>query len=263
MGLTYYYNLKAKIIGHTSRERVSKEAYNIALSKERAKTIKKELIKHGVDEERLSTDGKGFNEPAASNTSPEGRVKNRRVVIEILREDENALSDSQASDIMETQSLSEEVKVKEAEKTKELHRGELIDTKNPDAICKNPILEGFTLDENGCIVSKTLHVDFAKNSSYIPKGARGQIQNLFTFLQDNPNIKIKIIGHTSLEGEAKYNKWISKKRAKRLMNALIKEGIESSRMISDGVGGEEPITYDMNEMQQVKNRRIEIKILQK
>lgn len=256
-------NLKAKIIGHTSRERVSKEAYNITLSKERAKTIKKELIKHGVDKERLSTDGKGFNEPAASNTSPEGRVKNRRVVIEILREDENTLLDSQTSDAIKTESLSEEVKVKEAEKTKELLQDELIDIKKLDTICENPISEGFSLDENGCIVSKTLHVDFTKNSSYIPKDAHGQIKDLFTFLQDNPNIKIKIIGHTSLEGEAKYNKWISKKRAKRLMNALIKEGIEPSRMMSDGVGSEEPITYDMNEMQQMKNRRIEIKILHK
>jgi outer membrane protein OmpA-like peptidoglycan-associated protein len=80
-------DLKASIVGHTSRTNVSGESYNITLSKKRAKAIKQALIDFGIDEVRLSSDGKGFSQPIADNSTHEGRVKNRRVEIELSRID--------------------------------------------------------------------------------------------------------------------------------------------------------------------------------
>jgi outer membrane protein OmpA-like peptidoglycan-associated protein len=56
----------------------SKEA-NLKLSSERAGAVVNWLADHGVDRSRLSSKGYGDSRPIASNSSAEGRAKNRRV----------------------------------------------------------------------------------------------------------------------------------------------------------------------------------------
>jgi len=78
-------NVKADIIGHSSRTAVSGDAYNMRLSKQRADIFKDEVIKRGVDASRLSTQGKGFHEPIADNSTAEGRYLNRRIEIDFRK----------------------------------------------------------------------------------------------------------------------------------------------------------------------------------
>ena len=68
-----------EIIGHTDSK--GDEDYNLELSKKRAKAVKKELEKLGIDPNRIKTDGKGESEPKAKNDTEEGRRINRRVEI--------------------------------------------------------------------------------------------------------------------------------------------------------------------------------------
>jgi outer membrane protein OmpA-like peptidoglycan-associated protein len=56
---------------------------NIELSKKRAAATKKALEKSGVNASRITTVGFGPQNPIADNTTPEGRLKNRRVEIKI------------------------------------------------------------------------------------------------------------------------------------------------------------------------------------
>ena len=79
-------DLKARMVGHTSRTKISGKAYNLKLSKQRARRVLLELQNNGVNIERLSATGKGFSNPVADNATQEGRVQNRRVEIEIIRE---------------------------------------------------------------------------------------------------------------------------------------------------------------------------------
>lgn len=76
---------KVKITGHTSRTKHSKELSNIRLSLQRANSLKDELInEYGIDAKRFTTYGKGHSEPIADNDTAEGRVKNRRIEIELV-----------------------------------------------------------------------------------------------------------------------------------------------------------------------------------
>jgi outer membrane protein OmpA-like peptidoglycan-associated protein len=59
------------------------EEKNIALSKNRAAATKKALEKSGVDAGRIRTAGFGPQNPIADNSTPQGRLKNRRVEIKI------------------------------------------------------------------------------------------------------------------------------------------------------------------------------------
>lgn len=79
--LKLHKDLKAKIIGHTSRTKVSGMQYNINLSVTRAKSFKNELIRLGIHKSRLISAGKGFLDPMVDNTTEANRSKNRRLEI--------------------------------------------------------------------------------------------------------------------------------------------------------------------------------------
>jgi outer membrane protein OmpA-like peptidoglycan-associated protein len=59
------------------------ESYNQDLSERRAKAVKNYLILKGVSSGRITSLGFGETMPVASNATPEGRHKNRRVEVEI------------------------------------------------------------------------------------------------------------------------------------------------------------------------------------
>jgi OOP family OmpA-OmpF porin len=73
-----YPDIKIVIEGHTDNR--GSAAYNQKLSQERAEAVKKYMVdKCGIDSARLTTKGFGLTNPIASNTTKEGRQKNRRV----------------------------------------------------------------------------------------------------------------------------------------------------------------------------------------
>jgi outer membrane protein W/outer membrane protein OmpA-like peptidoglycan-associated protein len=69
----------ALIEGHT--DSVGADAYNLALSDRRAKSVFDYLTSRGVDPARLKSVGKGESEPVAENSNDEGRQQNRRVML--------------------------------------------------------------------------------------------------------------------------------------------------------------------------------------
>ncbi len=64
------------------------KAYNKGLSMRRAQAVKEHLIKLGVSPKRIKVVGHGEGQPAASNDSDEGRLKNRRAVMHLSTGDE-------------------------------------------------------------------------------------------------------------------------------------------------------------------------------
>ena len=74
--LSDYPASKMKIIGHT--DNVGSTDKNKALSLARAEAVKDAIIAKGISEERLTSEGKGEEEPIAENATPEGRKSNRR-----------------------------------------------------------------------------------------------------------------------------------------------------------------------------------------
>lgn len=74
--------VKITIEGHTDSQ--GNAAYNLNLSKARAKSVMDYLLAKGIDVSRLESQGFGLTKPVASNDTEEGRQKNRRVEFRIL-----------------------------------------------------------------------------------------------------------------------------------------------------------------------------------
>lgn len=83
--LIYYLDRKNKggvtVTGHT--DNVGAAAGNLALSGRRADFIKAYLGRNGVNSRQIAASGKGLTTPIATNDTPEGRAKNRRVEVRL------------------------------------------------------------------------------------------------------------------------------------------------------------------------------------
>lgn len=81
--LKKYSDLSFVIEGHT--DNVGADAYNLNLSKERAKSVMNYLVSKGVSATKISSVGYGEAKPTATNDTEEGKAKNRRVEIKASR----------------------------------------------------------------------------------------------------------------------------------------------------------------------------------
>lgn len=75
--LRRYPKVSLEVQGHTDSG--GDPARNLALSQQRADSVRAFLIKEGIAAERLAARGYGATQPRFPNTTPEGRARNRRV----------------------------------------------------------------------------------------------------------------------------------------------------------------------------------------
>jgi chemotaxis protein MotB len=77
-----------QVEGHTDNVPINNTMFpsNWELSAVRASSVVRLFIESGIDEKRMIAIGHGANLPVASNDTPEGRLRNRRVQLMILSE---------------------------------------------------------------------------------------------------------------------------------------------------------------------------------
>jgi OOP family OmpA-OmpF porin len=75
--------------------------------------------------------------------------------------------------------------------------------------------------------------------------------------------RLEIQGHTDNKGGAFYNQRLSDLRAKAVLAAMVKRGVEASRMTAKGYGQKTPIATNSTDDGRAKNRRVEFKILKR
>ena len=107
-------------------------------------------------------------------------------------------------------------------------------------------------------------VNFQLDADNIQKEYVRQLNNMAKYFKANPNLLIKIYGHTDSQGSDEYNMDLSKKRAKAIRNYFIRRGVKSSQIKWEGMGKTQLIYPDDKEDWMAKeNRRVEIIIWQK
>jgi OmpA-OmpF porin, OOP family len=101
-------------------------------------------------------------------------------------------------------------------------------------------------------------ITFDVNADKIKPESFATIKEIAQVLEDNPNVKMKVVGHTDSVGDDKSNLDLSKRRAASVKNVLVKDfGIDGARIETDGNGETEPIAKNDSGVNKALNRRVE------
>jgi outer membrane protein OmpA-like peptidoglycan-associated protein len=85
------------------------------------------------------------------------------------------------------------------------------------------------------------------------------IDQIAKLLTDNPTLKVYIVGHTDMVGDAASNVKLSQARAQSVINALVaKHGIAAARLIAFGNGPYAPVATNKTDDGKGRNRRVEL-----
>jgi OmpA-OmpF porin, OOP family len=104
------------------------------------------------------------------------------------------------------------------------------------------------------------HVLFATGSYKLLSSSNKGLNDVVKILQDNPDLKLSIDGHTDNTGTPEKNQTLSANRANAVKNYLVSKGVDASRLTAAGHGQDEPIADNKTAAGRQKNRRVEMKL---
>jgi outer membrane protein OmpA-like peptidoglycan-associated protein len=99
-------------------------------------------------------------------------------------------------------------------------------------------------------------------TNFSSKAAHGILGELVDYLLANPELRIRINGHTDAKGRKGSNLSLSSQRADYVAKLLVEKGIVGGRIESKGFGEEVPIASNKTPEGRSKNRRVEFEIIE-
>ncbi len=108
----------------------------------------------------------------------------------------------------------------------------------------------------GKLVSYGIYFDV--NKDVVKPESYGTLKGIADVLKENPDVRIKIVGHTDSDGADAANLDLSKRRGASVKAELVKNfGIDVSRLESDGLGETKPVAPNDTPANKAMNRRVE------
>jgi len=106
-----------------------------------------------------------------------------------------------------------------------------------------------------------LDIPFEHNSSTLARDAEEQLTQLSEALsrESLADFRFEVAGHTDASGSAEYNRQLSEKRAKTVLQYLVDAGVDQNRLEATGYGEDELLRSD--DPTHSDNRRVEIRNL--
>lgn len=126
---------------------------------------------------------------------------------------------------------------------------------------------GAEVDAKGCegiaetVETFQIEVQFPTNSAAIDDSYDAQIQQVASFMSENPETIVEIAGHTDSAGNDDYNQALSQRRAEAVARRLTENlGVEAERVSAVGYGEAEPVADNGTAAGRAQNRRVEARI---
>jgi len=102
---------------------------------------------------------------------------------------------------------------------------------------------------------------FETNKAILLPEAKAGLTYLEQFLKKNPQLKIRLEGHTDNTGNLVSNQKLSLDRAAAVADFLAKHGVDPERLEIQGFGAKQPIADNETAAGRSKNRRVEMHVI--
>jgi len=104
----------------------------------------------------------------------------------------------------------------------------------------------------------TYGIYFDVNKDVVKPESYGTLKEIANILNEVPDVKVKIVGHTDSDGADAANLDLSKRRAASVKNELVKSfGVNGDRLVTDGMGESQPVAANDSPANKALNRRVE------
>ena len=100
-------------------------------------------------------------------------------------------------------------------------------------------------------------VNFEIDKAVIPEANKALLDRAVKLMEQVPNMKLMIIGHTDKTADAAYNMKLSEERAQAMKEYLVAQGADPSKLMTKGMGETDPIADNTTDQGRFRNRRIE------
>jgi outer membrane protein OmpA-like peptidoglycan-associated protein len=130
-----------------------------------------------------------------------------------------------------------------------------------------------TVANNGCpevkevsdklthtVSTEASYIQFTGQTTKFTVKSNASLTHIVTILNENPDLKVKIEGHTSNVGDDEANMKLSTDRAEAVKTYLVSKGISADRITTEGFGETMPIADNNTAAGRIKNTRVEIKL---
>jgi outer membrane protein OmpA-like peptidoglycan-associated protein len=101
-------------------------------------------------------------------------------------------------------------------------------------------------------------IRFEPGRAAILPDSEGVLNEIVKLLQHNPDLKLRVEGHTDNQGDAAANQMLSEKRAQAVVVWLAGHGVAAGRLSAKGFGQSKPIADNTSDDGRAKNRRVEL-----
>ncbi|WP_242205180.1 OmpA family protein [Aestuariivivens insulae] len=108
---------------------------------------------------------------------------------------------------------------------------------------------------DGKILTRGILFDI--NKSIIKPESSGVINEIAQMMQEHPDLKFRIEGHTDSDGTEEHNNQLSEQRANAVKQALMDLNIDAARMTVKGMGESVPVSDNNTPEGKANNRRVE------
>lgn len=104
---------------------------------------------------------------------------------------------------------------------------------------------------------------FSRGSDQISPSSYQELDELATWLNENPSIIIQLEGHTDFAGNPDANMRLSEARVIAVQEYLIDKKVKKSRIFTKAFGGTQPVTQDRSDEAKALNRRVEVRVIRR
>ncbi|HMH65608.1 MAG TPA: OmpA family protein, partial [Rhizomicrobium sp.] len=102
---------------------------------------------------------------------------------------------------------------------------------------------------------------FGLDSAEISANADAVIQEIADAAQGRPGAQLVVEGHTDTSGTREHNQALSDARARAVAAVLVRQGVSSSRIRSEGMGESQPAVATGDEVREPRNRRVVVRMI--